>query len=78
MVVRTSHFWSPLQEALLLNSILMDRGQLACLVHSLHPAINSLQVMPELIVCLPWIPCSRVRISVPVIVPAKWSSLFRC
>uniref|UniRef100_A0A8R7PGD8 Uncharacterized protein n=1 Tax=Triticum urartu TaxID=4572 RepID=A0A8R7PGD8_TRIUA len=44
--------------------------------------IPSLQVMPDVIVCLLWIPCLRARISVPARVPAEWSSppssLFRC
>ena len=34
----------------------------------------SLQVRPDLIACLPWIPCLRARISVPARVPTEWSS----
>ncbi|XP_073364396.1 uncharacterized protein [Aegilops tauschii subsp. strangulata] len=49
---------------------------------TLAPASRSLQVMPDLISCLPWIPCLQARISVPVRVHAEWSSppssMLRC
>ena len=70
--------------------VLIDLVAVSLQVHSCTDLAchASLQVMPDLIACLSWIPCLRARISVPARVPAEWSSpppmlfryqeLFRC